>query len=74
MPKKVVTQYAVFHNVGGTTSVNVYYDGGGADSIADLSIAEASYLIDLLRNEKPVYYDAALKRMSTSFEPVGEGE
>lgn len=74
MPKKIVTQYAVFHNVGGTTSVNVYYDGGGADSIADIPIAEASYIIDLLRNEKPVYYDAGLKRMSTSFEPVGEGE
>lgn len=74
MAKKLVTQYAVFHNVGGQSDINVYYDGGGADSIQAVPFAEAGYIIDILRNEKPIYYDAALKRLSTSFEGVGEGE
>jgi hypothetical protein len=74
MARKLVIQYAVFHNVGGLSAINMYYDGGGADTINDLGIAEASYILDLVRNEKPVYYDAVLKRLSTSFENVGEGE
>lgn len=75
MARKVVTHYAVFHNVGGTSSVVVYYDGGGADSISDIPFSEAGFIVDLLRNEKPMSYDAALKRLSNyAKEPVGEGE
>jgi hypothetical protein len=75
MARKIVTHYAVFHNIGGTSSVIVYYQGGGADSIANLPLAEARHVIDLLRNEKPMSYDADLQRLSTySLEPVGEGE
>jgi hypothetical protein len=74
MAKKLVIQYAVFHNVGGTSDIAIYYDGGGADPILSIPFTEAAYLIDILRNEKPVYYDVALKRLSTSFENVGDGE
>lgn len=74
MAKKLVTQYAVFHSVGGVSDINVYYDGGGADTMFSLPFAEAGYIIDILRNEKPIYYDAVLKRLSTSFETVGDGE
>jgi hypothetical protein len=75
MARKIVTHYAVFHNVGSTSSVIVYYQGGGADTIADLSVAEAGYVVDLLRNEKPMSYDHDRKRLSTwSPEPVGEEE
>ncbi len=75
MARKKVTHYAVFYNVGGTSSVNVYYQGGGANTITNLSIEEASYVIDLLRNEKPMSYDHTRRRLSTwSVEPVGENE
>ena len=75
MARKVVTQYAVFHNIGATSDIVFYYQGGGADSVTGVSYAEASYIVDLLRNEKPMSYDASLKRLSTyTPEPVGEGE
>jgi hypothetical protein len=31
-------------------------------------------IIDLLRNEKPIYYDRDLKQLCTLEEPSGEGE
>jgi len=75
MARKKVTHYAVFHNVGGTSSINMYYDGGGANNVPNLSIEEAAYIVDLLRNEKPMSYDHSRKRLSNySAEPVGENE
>jgi len=75
MARKRITHYAVFHNVGGTSSINVYYEVGGADTIPDLSIAESRYIIDILRNEKPMDYDHDRRRfLSGAAEPVGEGE
>ncbi len=75
MARKIVTQYAVFHNIGSTSEIVFYYQGGGADTATGVPFAEASYIVDLLRNEKPMSYDATLKRLSTyTPEPVGEGE
>jgi hypothetical protein len=75
MARKIVTQYAVFHNIGGASDIAFYYQGGGADSVSGIPYAEASFIVDLLRNEKPMSYDHALRRLSTySAEPVGEGE
>ncbi len=75
MAGKIVTHYAVFHNLGSNTTIGVYYDGGGADYIRNLSIEQASFMIDLLRNEKPIAYDSNTKRLSTfQKEPVGENE
>lgn len=75
MARKRVTHYAVFHNVGGTSEINVYYQGGGANTIRDIPIAEARYILDILRNEKPMDYDHSRRRLlSGALEPVGEGE
>jgi hypothetical protein len=75
MARKIVTQYAVFHNIGAASEIVFYYQGGGADTAAGVPVAEAAYIVDLLRNEKPISYDAVLKRLSTyTPEPVGEGE
>jgi hypothetical protein len=75
MARLTVTNYAVFHNIGGNSDIVFYYQGGGADSVTGIPFAEASYIVDLLRNEKPMSYDASLKRLSTlTPEPVGEGE
>jgi len=75
MARKIVTQYAVFHNIGAASDIVFYYQGGGADSVSGVPYAEAGYIVDLLRNEKPMSYDASLKRLSTyTPEPVGEGE
>ncbi|MFN8497250.1 MAG: hypothetical protein U0641_05285 [Anaerolineae bacterium] len=75
MARKTVTQYAVFHNIGSASDILLYYQGGGTDSITGIPVTEAAYIVDLLRNEKPIAYDASLKRLSTlNAEPVGEGE
>ncbi len=75
MARKIVSSYAVFENLGGTRDIVFYYRGGGADSVSGVSAAEADYIVDLLRNEKPLSYDHMLKRLSTwSPEAVGEAE
>lgn len=74
MARKPVNQYAVFKNVNGTADIALYYTAGGADSLLGLPQAEADYIVDLLRNETPIEYDADKKRLYTSFEPAGEGE
>ena len=75
MARKIVSSYAVFENLGGTRDIVFYYQGWGADSVSGVSAAEADYIVDLLRNEKPISYDHALKRISTwSQEKVGEAE
>ena len=75
MARKKVTHYAVFHNIGGTSTVIMKYDSGAADQVQNLSIEESSYIVDLLRNEKPMSYDHNLGRLSTlNYEPVGENE
>jgi len=75
MARKKINKYAVFQNTDGTTSINVYYESGGADTITDLSVKESTYIADLLRKETPISYDHSRKRLSTwGFEPVGEEE
>ncbi len=75
MARKLVKNYAVFENVDGATSINFYYTEGGADTLSGLSSEESAYMIDILRNEKPVSYDHERKRISTYHpEPVGEAE
>ncbi|MDH5253500.1 MAG: hypothetical protein OEW25_09255 [Nitrospira sp.] len=75
MARKIVTQYAVFHNIGGSSDIVFYYQGGGADSVTSIPFAEAVFIVDLLRNEKPISYDHSRRRLSTyNPEPVGEGE
>jgi hypothetical protein len=75
MARKVVSRYAVFENLGGARDIVFYYEAGGADSVTGVSAAEADYIVDLLRHEKPMSYDHALKRLSNwTSEPVGEAE
>ena len=75
MARKLVSTYAVFENLGGTRDIVFYYQGGGADSVSGVLPAEADHIVDLLRHEKPISYDHALKRVSTwSPEEVGEAE
>lgn len=74
MARKPVGSYAVFTNINGTTDINVYYTGGGADTLFALPKPEADYITGLLRNEGPLDYDAVQKRFLSGFEPVGEAE
>jgi hypothetical protein len=46
----------------------------GLPQVAVSDAAEFHTVIDLLRNERPVYYDRDTKHLQTLLEPVGEGE
>ena len=48
-------------------------DGTGASTPLDTP-QEARMLIDVLRNEAPVYWDDEHGLLMTGFEPVGEGK
>ena len=67
-----VSVYGVRHTIGGRTSVFLGEDGKYFQY--EVTIEEARFLVDLLRNESPIYLDPELKLISTSTEPIAEGE
>ncbi|RLD50756.1 MAG: hypothetical protein DRJ05_19225 [Bacteroidetes bacterium] len=72
--KKTVEKYAVLHYRNGRTRINLYFPDGSWEYYYDLDPARASLLIDLLRNEKPVYWTEGPDILWTGREPVGEKE
>ncbi len=75
MTRKRITHYAIFHTVGSSTDMTLYYNDGKREVLSQLSIEEATYIIDLLRNEKPWDYDVESHMlMSADLEPIGEEE
>jgi len=73
MAMQEITKYVVHHKTGGTTSIAVYYTAGTASEIKSLNAAEAGFLIELLRNTKPVYYDETTGMIQTNYEDTGKG-
>jgi len=67
-----VSAYGVRHTIGGRTCLFLGEDGNYTQY--DVSLEEARFLVDLLRNEEPIYLDPELKLISTSTEPIGEEE
>lgn len=75
--KAKVTSYRVTHKLGGLTTISCTRIIGGLAneySLRDLQPAEAALIIDLLRNESPVYLDLATNTITVGAEPAGEGE
>ena len=66
-----VSVYGVRHTIGGQTCL--FLGEAGKYFQYNVSVEEARFLVDLLRNE-PIYLDPELKLISTSTEPIGEGE
>ena len=70
-----VVSYVVFWDIDGhfgNIQLNLSDNSGYA--IGGQTPEEMHMLVDILRNEKPVRFDTASKLLSTTFEPVGEGE
>ena len=76
MAQKAVKGYFIRHAIGlGKTSLTLHFTDGGFDVIDNLEVSEAGYLVDLMRNEKPLTYNTANKTLATAtVEPVGEAE
>ena len=70
-----ITSYDVVHQAKGRTSIGLQLNDGTTGSVTGLTVAEAGYIIDLLRNEKPVNFNKSTKTFSFgTWEPVGEAE
>ena len=71
----ILRHYAVRHNIGKSTQIIFIYTNGESDSVLVSSIEEAGFIIDLLRNEKPISYEKASNSLTTAeYEPIGENE
>ena len=75
MDRQEVIHYTFFWRTDDNTGViqlGLANNTGGA--LHPDSPAEAMLLLDVLRNEKPVYYSPEGGLLMTGVEPVGEGE
>ena len=54
--KKTIKEYAVLHYREGKTRINIYFTDGSWGYYLDLDPARAMFIVDLLRNEKPVFW------------------
>jgi hypothetical protein len=72
--KKTVSKYAFLHYKDGRNRLNLYFTDGSWDYYFDLDPARALLLLDVLRNEKPVYWTHPQDILWTGKEPVGEEE
>ncbi len=71
----VIERYAFFWNVKDNEgSMQLQFSDGSGDQVLVDSPQEGLLLLDVLRNEKPVFYDAKHGIIMTGLEPVGEGE
>ncbi len=76
MAVEVKTYYARWSPINHHGYVIIYWDGG-SKAFPESSFptpVEFQIVVDLLRNEKPVWWDDPTKRLYAHQEPVGEGE
>ncbi len=70
-----IIQYAFFWRTEDNTGViQLALANGGGASLEPDSPQEALLLLDVLRHEKPVYYQSQNQLIMTGLEPVGEGD
>lgn len=76
--KRNIDKYLVFWNAAaneGQLTLELAGDEDPRTATIHLdSPQEGSLLLDILRNESPVYYDDEYELIITGMEPVGEGE
>lgn len=74
---KPITHYRLMWDVtAGRGSIALLFSQGASDEVLlnDLDPAAYRVIVDILRNERPVYWDAAAQRLATGAERVGEEE
>jgi len=71
-----VTAYETLYGPGNGARITVWYDfgSGGSASIRSTNILEVEYILEVLRFEKPVFYDDVEEVIFTGQEPVGEAK
>jgi hypothetical protein len=67
-----VKRYLIGHTIGSDWEIVIYVgDTGYAHHVGT---TEAQVLIDVLRNEAPIWYDPDTGHLRTAYETPGEGE
>lgn len=70
-----ITSYRAYVDMdNGFGGIIVRMDAGPAVHLRTKDMAVYAAAVDLLRNEKPVFYDRERQFLQTGSEPVGEGE
>lgn len=70
-----IESYAIMWNVDTNQgSINLLLEGDGSRMLHIDSAEEGSLLLDILRNEDPVYVHNNHNQIITGIEPVGEGD
>ena len=78
MPYKHVTRYRVaYYKTGpkaGCSDIVAVFEDGSQFSFETLTSDTAHHLVDLLRNENPIWVEPETGTLAVSDEPVGSGE
>ncbi len=72
---ELVTKYVVWHSIANqSTEIVIYVQSNTGYSQQNLSYDQAAFLIDILRSEKPLWYNPSQRSLQTGYEPPGEAE
>jgi hypothetical protein len=69
-----IKKYSIFTYANNTARINLYLKDGNEAHLTDLDQMRARLLINILRNEKPVYWNPQSATLWAGREPVGEEE
>ena len=71
---KEIVSYSVLHYRNGGTRINLHFADESYEHYDSLDPDRATLLLDILRNEHPVFWTEGQEILWTGKEPVGEGE
>lgn len=75
MSGKIIKSYSVRYTIGGQLDIDLLLTDDSTETLGNLSLKEGKRLINVLRNEKPLSYDAVQGKLySEKLEQIGEGE
>ncbi len=74
MPSRTINKYTAYWNVENHEGNLRIFFSDGSTTLHFTNPSEFHAVIDILRNEKPVFTNSDYKYVATSYETVGEGE
>jgi hypothetical protein len=74
MAKTVEKYQLAWQHSGKKGSIVLLFEGGGGKQINGLDADDFLVMSELLRNEKPMWYDENQSLLATTHEPIGEAE
>lgn len=72
--KEIEAYHIIYNARANEGQIMLKMKDGGVESVLLDSPSEGTLLLDILRNESPVYYDEEHGLVMTGIEGVGEGE